>query len=456
MLNFFGTDGIRGRVGSGLFVQDQLVRLGHAIAQWAQKKYAAVPHIIIGQDTRISSDFVKAALKTGLLQHAIKISDASVIPTPALAHIMKLQPDIDCALIISASHNPYHDNGIKIMDAKTGKLTVFDECAISAMVSGYKEAARGECSELARNVSNHAAEQNEHSFGTDVPLTDIEDQYCTRISSLFTASFLAGKRIVLDTAHGATYRVAPRIFEKLGAEVITINNQPTGYNINEQCGALHTEHLTKTIIERNADIGFAFDGDGDRVMAVNKHGMIKDGDDILALLLAHPRYSTREQVVGTIMTNEGFAQHLKQLDKQLVRTPVGDKYIAEKLGEHSWLLGGEPSGHIIMHDVINTGDGILVALRIAETLCLTGNWEMETFEHYPQAMINVPVASRKDLTTSPLSTIINAAQEDLATGRILVRYSGTENVLRVMVEANSYEYAHRTCKQLAHELSKAL
>ncbi len=191
------------------------------------------------------------------------------------------------------------------------------------------------------------------------------------------------------------------------------------------------------MVETGADIGFAFDGDGDRVIAVNREGVLKDGDDLLALLLQHPAYQASPAVVGTIMTNEGFADWLTEQNKQLIRTPVGDKYVAEQLNAQVLLLGGESSGHIILNDILGTGDGILAALRVLETVIRTNNWSLTTFDKYPQALINMPVTMRHDLETSPVQTIIRSAQERLARGRILVRYSGTENVLRLMVETDN-------------------
>lgn len=481
MRNLFGTDGIRGCMGTGLFVQHELIQLGKAIALWAQKKYSKNPRILMFHDTRISASFVKAALKTGLLQYPVILDDAGVLPTPAAAHLMKMRSEIDCALIISASHNPYHDNGIKIIDAQDGKLTRADEEEISRLITNakktrwfdtfclrktltmsgflfnyrrkYQSKAKTKplvVSDFEEIVSNHAA------YGLDISFTEAQDLYCNRIIEIFPKNFLAGKCIVLDTAHGATYEVAPQIFKSLGAEVILIHHQPDGYNINESCGALHTQAVAAAVQQHAADAGFAFDGDGDRVMTINRHGQLKDGDDILALLLEHPQYRTSTHVVGTIMSNEGFAHYLQSNNKTLVRAQVGDKYVAEKLIAHNWLLGGEPSGHLILHDIVNTGDGILVALRLLEALCATNNWDMLTFERYPQVMINVPVAMRRDLETSPLKNIIANAQKDLPTGRILVRYSGTENVLRVMVETESKQHAHAVCQQLAQELSQAL
>ena len=264
------------------------------------------------------------------------------------------------------------------------------------------------------------------------------------------------KKIVLDVAHGATYRVAEQIFNALGAQTIIINNTPNGTNINHHCGALSPALLQEAVVLSCADAGFAFDGDGDRVIAVNRHGVIKDGDDILALLLQHPAYVHLTTVVGTLMTNCGFETYLTTHNKNLVRTAVGDKFVIEKLEQLNTILGGEQSGHIILKDIINTGDGILVALRVLESLLHSGNWDMETFIKYPQVLINVPVQTKKDLNSSPLYDIISTAQAKLTSGRLLVRFSGTESLLRVMVEAASLEGAHAIGLDVAQQLESLL
>lgn len=442
MLNTFGTDGIRGNVGTGLFTQEALTRLGNAIGHWALQKYGLRPQLLITQDTRISCGFVKASLKAGLLQHPLDIFDTQLLPTPAIAHILQTNPAYHAGIIISASHNPYEDNGIKIMDAITGKLSPQDERLITQLLHAPQ---------LHNNNKPHSLD-----YGSDVTLVNAQDIYCNKLVSLFEPGFLNGITVVLDTAHGATYQVAPRIFTALGATVITLHDQPNGSNINKNCGALHLEALQAGVIKHNAHIGFAFDGDGDRVMAVNKHGEVKDGDDMLTLLLTHPAYSNGTTVVGTVMTNEGFAQLLAEQGKELIRTPVGDKHIAEKLNAHKLLLGGEPSGHIILRDLIYTGDGILVALRILEAILRSQNWLLTTFTKYPQVTLNVPVSSKRDLGEYSLRSLITQAEQILAKGRILVRYSGTENVLRVMVETDSLDQAQSVCKQLAHNLAKQL
>jgi len=439
MTTFFGTDGIRSKVGTELLQQHTLPVVGQTIALWAHQKYGAQPRILIAHDTRTSCAYIKSGLKSGLLLHNIIVYDAGVLSTPAAYHIIRTQKNFDAALVISASHNPYYDNGIKLIDKTTGKLSSTDERIISTL--------------LMEHTTQHFTYD---FFGTDVPLPEARALYKEQILALFPAHFLRGLRIVLDTAHGATYACAPDIFTQLGAEVIAINNTPNGTNINHQSGALHLESLQQAVITHTAHIGFAFDGDGDRVMAVNKHGAIKNGDDILALLTTHPTYQNSNTIVGTIMSNYGFEQFLITHNKQLLRTPVGDKYIAEQLQKNNLILGGEQSGHIILHDILNTGDGILVALKIIETLLYTNNWDFVTFDKYPQVLINVPVSCRKDLESEPLATIIAHAQSSLSAGRLVVRFSGTELLLRVMVEAASHTDAETIAYSIAHTLEKKL
>lgn len=437
--NLFGTDGIRGTAGQGLFVEEKLIAIGKALGRWACERYGDAPHILLIHDTRISADDVKTALMRGLLTAPIGVYDGQVLPTPAAAHLMRqATPKFSAAIIISASHNPYQDNGIKIIDAASGKLALADELRISEL--SYEELAR-------KQITTAQLVGHKQLF------TEAAARYCAAICQLFPANFLQGKKIVLDTAHGATYQVAPEIFTKLGANVITINHTPNGYNINEKCGALHLEQLQAAVIQETADIGFAFDGDGDRLMTVTANGTIKDGDDVLALLSNHPTYATTKHIVGTIMSNEGLANYLAQRGKTLLRTPVGDKYIAERLATDNLLLGGEPSGHSIVRDLVATGDGILVALKVLETIALTDNKNFETFTKYPQLTTNLIVTTKEDLTREPFAGYIRTVKNGLSSGRIEVRYSGTEPVLRIMAEADTVEHAQAACQQLAYYFS---
>jgi phosphoglucosamine mutase len=436
MTTLFGTDGIRGRVGEDIFVQEKLLKLGGAFAQWAQEQYGTNPHILLIHDTRISCSYIKSALKTSLLRHPITLYDGGVLPTPAALHILQENVALHCALVISASHNPYQDNGIKIFDKK-GKITEEHEQKISALF-----------------LQNH--HDNYEFLGQEIIYTDAEKIYCNRLKKLFSSLSLHSKKIVLDVAQGATYRCAQKIFKSLGARVIMINNKPNGRNINQSCGTLALASLQKAVVHHHADIGFAFDGDGDRLMAVNSQGIIKDGDDILAVLSEHPLYAGQNTLVGTLMTNSAFENYLRSKNKSLWRTSVGDKYIIEYLLQHNLLLGGEQSGHIILQDILSTGDGIAAALRLIETLYHTHNWELETFNKYPQLLINIHIKHKKDLTLPPYASIIAQAHQNLSPGRLLVRYSGTEPILRIMAESEQQHATHTIGSEVAENLKNLL
>jgi phosphoglucosamine mutase len=434
----FGTDGVRNRVGKLPFTLHELPRLGAAISRWALQTHAHRPRIMIAHDTRVSCSWVSSALESGLLQYPITLRDAHTLPTPAVCLLANIQDDIDCGIIISASHNPHHDNGIKII-RKNGKISADDELLIT---------------QFFYDTAPPAIDYD--ALGSRLPYHTAAQTYIDHIVDLFPHNFLAGKKIVLDCAQGATYIVAQTIFERLGATIHLINNTPNGVNINDSCGALHPEHAAQAVIKHGAIAGFAFDGDGDRVVAIGANGSIHNGDTILALLLDHPRYKDTPQIVGTSMSNHGFAHFLTQRGKTLLRTNVGDKYVAHALEMHNLLLGGEQSGHIIARDYLNTGDGIFTALILLETLSLNGNWNMNTFSPYPQVLINVPVVQKKDLSHPPFSTIIHEYENQLHAGRCVIRYSGTENLLRIMVEDDTLEHATFIGNALSHQLSKVL
>jgi len=434
-MNIFGTDGVRSKVGTKLFTLDNLPTLGRAIAQWAQQKYGPSPKIVLAHDTRISCGFVKSACKSGLLLSPVTLADLGVLPTPALAQLLNIYQDFNLGIIISASHNPYYDNGIKLIDKVTGKLSEQDELIISELFSTMPVTI------------------DYTQCGTELFLSDASDIYVETICSFFPANLLAHKKIVLDTAHGATFLVAPRIFKKLGATIIALNNNPTGSNINEKCGATDLTSLQKAVQGNKADIGFAFDGDGDRVMAVTATGEVKNGDDILALLSQHVRYNKASAIVGTVMSNQGLEDFLCQKEKRLLRTAVGDKYVAEALQENNLLLGGEQSGHIIVKDLGTTGDGIVAALRMCEVFQATDNWNFKTFEKYPQVLISSAVTYKADLSQGPAFDVIKKAEQQLLSGRILVRYSGTENLLRVMVEEKDLSRAQKIARDLTEQLT---
>jgi phosphoglucosamine mutase len=434
--NIFGTDGIRSSVGKGPLTFQELPKIGRALAVWGKKKYGASPRILIGSDTRLSCDFVKSGLQLGLLAESACIVDGGILPTPAVAQLVNGTDDFDFGVIISASHNPYYDNGIKIIQKNLGKLSPEDEQDITVL------------------VQNNSEPINYHALGSVTLWPQALAQYEERIASFFPGLSLGGKKILIDTANGATAQAAPALFTRFGAEVILIHAKPNGKNINHNCGATHPEVVKKALLEHAADIGFSFDGDGDRLMVVSKEGDIKDGDDILALLSQHPAYAQETVLVGTIMSNSGLEEFLGKQHKKLLRTPVGDKYIAQKLQEKELLLGGEQSGHIILHDLGQTGDGIVTALRLTELAVKTNDWSLKSFIKYPQVLVNLAVAEKKDLTVGLQADAIQEAERQLPLGRVLARYSGTENLLRVMVEAPEKTQAEAIAQELAQKLAK--
>lgn len=434
--SLFGTDGIRTRVGLSPLTPPELVTLGSAVGTWMRCSH---PHasVLIAHDTRHSAPLVKAALKTGLLQHPLTLFDAQVLPTPALFHQIMHGP-YDYGIMITASHNPYHDNGIKIITKSAGKLTPEDECAITEL---YYEA--------------HPTFSYE-DLGKDLIDTQAQDRYLTALKSLFPADFLAGITLVIDCAHGSYASLAPQFLQMFGAHVIATGTTPNGKNINENCGSLHLQQMQELVIKTEAHAGFAFDGDGDRLIAVGKDGVCKNGDELLAFLLQHPAYRNERTVVGTILSNQGLAQHLGKQNKKLERTPVGDKHVIERMKAIKSLVGGEPSGHLILRDFTDTSDGLFTLLRLCETALHTNDWNFTSFTKFPHIMLNVPVAQRKDLSLSPFTDIIAAQQTNLIDGRIVVRYSGTEPLLRIMVEAQNADTAHAISHLLSEQLTQAL
>jgi len=452
----FGTDGVRGKADQFPFTNDALVALGKAIAQWSfTRYYKEKPCILLGHDTRMSCKRIKKYLEKGLCSYPVSIIDAGTLPTPAILQLIQkntppeVDKSFDFGIVISASHNPYTDNGIKLFDAKTGKLNHKDETSIIKYF--YK---------------NHPDTTTQPSFpqGTVIQWPHAHVGYVENLLTHFPSKPLlkadpyASKSIVLDCANGATVDTAAAAFLRLteGVCLCMEEVEPDGKNINDNCGATAPENLQKLVIKHKALLGFAFDGDGDRVIAVNKFGQIKDGDDLLALLLQHPEFQNETTVVGTVMSNHGFETHLKQNHKKLIRTNVGDKYVAAKMEQENILLGGEASGHIIIKNYLNTGDGAFVALKVLESIIINNNWEMKTFPKTPQLLINVPIAQKKNLDHPPYTTIINNHKAKLIDGRIVVRYSGTENVLRVMVEDQTQDSTQIIAKHLSQQLQKEL
>lgn len=436
--NIFGTDGIRSHVGTGLLTSQGLIQIGHAIGTWALQRYGGTPSLLLASDTRISCDYIKHTLLSSLLSYPVEVHDAGVLPTPA-AHLVAQKSGFDFALIISASHNGYQDNGIKIIDSKIGKLDTSDEMLLS---------------ELIMRDTDHSIDYN--AFGTVSAMPHAHTVYHARVTECFKPDMLRGITVVLDTANGATSHIAPDLFRSFGAEVTVINNQPNGKNINAACGAVYPEQLPKTVTAVQADIGFAFDGDGDRLVVVTQSGELKNGDQIVAEIMLHPAYAQESVVVGTVMSNYGFEQFLHTQNKQLIRTQVGDKYVTQALVSHHALIGGETSGHIIIRNYLSTGDGIFAALTLLEALTITGNWDLNSCALYPQILLNIPVKAKKDLETDIIKESLVHHNQHLIQGRMLVRYSGTEDLLRVMVEASDHEHATLIASNIAADMQRII
>lgn len=435
--NLFGTDGIRARVGSFPLRPEDVTKLGRAIGIWATRTYGTTPKLMIGHDTRESAPLLLDAFSAGLLQSPCTLINVGTLPTPAIIKLTTLDKSVDGAIIITASHNPYQDNGIKIIDRVSGKISQMDEEAITQLF--YEE--------LNLNLPQNGILQQ---------LTNAEQSYLETLTQYFPANFLEGKTIVLDCAHGATSILAPRVFSVLGATVHVINNAPNGRNINHECGAVHPEQVSTAVKTHTADIGFAFDGDGDRVVAVNKNGIIKDGDDLIALLSKHPNYAHESALCCTIMSNAGLAEFARINGKELIRTPVGDKHVSAALKKNKLLLGGEQSGHILLADFLSSGDGIFAALRICEVALGLDNWTLESFAHVAQIMINLPVQEKRDLGQPDIAAIIAAHTQQVGNGTLIVRYSGTENLLRVMIQHKDESHAKMVGESLVQDLKQIL
>lgn len=435
--SLFGTDGIRGVVGQEPFTPTSIERIGRALAQWSRTKLYTPSRVLIASDTRASCPQVKEHLMRGLAQPDIAIIDAQILATPIAYWFVSTSNQADWGIVISASHNPHRYNGIKVIAPGSLKLSAEDERAITNMFYALPE-----------NI--------ETSAPVLTTRTDIEQLYLRMLDSFFPAQFLRGKTIALDCAQGATYHIAPEVFHHFGATVHSYFAEPNGTNINDNCGAVHPQGLQAAVLTHHANIGFAFDGDGDRVTAVNSQGIVKDGDDILALLAKHPRYAGESAVVGTIVSNQGLAAHLATHGKKLFRANVGDKHVHACMHENNLLVGGEPSGHVIVRDYLGTGDGIFTALRIAEASILTNNSQLESFTKFPLVSINVPIGVKKDLATEPFAGILKQCQDKLPQGRLVVRYSGTEPLLRIVVEDQDHHHAQTIAENLSKQLRELL
>ncbi|HTP72395.1 MAG TPA: phosphoglucosamine mutase [Burkholderiaceae bacterium] len=434
---YFGTDGIRGTVGQSPITPDFLLRLGHAVGRVLRRDRARA-QVVIGKDTRISGYMIESALEAGFASAGVDTLLSGPIPTPAVAYLTRALR-LDLGVVISASHNPYPDNGIKFFSAAGEKLPDEWEQAV--------ETALGEPAQWVDSMGLGKARRIDDAAGRYI-------EFCK--STVRHDLSLRGWKVVIDAAHGAAYRVAPDVFHELGADVVAIGVAPDGLNINDGVGATAPAALVRAVAEHKADYGIALDGDADRLLMVDGDGRLYNGDELLYVMVTErlANGQTIEGAVGTLMTNMAIELALKQRDVPLVRAKVGDRYILEELTARRWLLGGEGSGHLLALDKHTTGDGIISALQVLQAVRHSGRSLAQLLQGvslFPQTLINVRLAPDVDWKANrQLAAEQEAVQRDLAdSGRVLIRASGTEPLLRVMVEASDAELARGCAERLA-------
>lgn len=439
---YFGTDGIRGKVGQFPVTPDFVLKLGWA----AGKVFAREGHskILIGKDTRISGYMFESALEAGLSAAGVDVLLTGPMPTPAVAYLARTFR-ADAGIVISASHNPFYDNGIKFFSSEGTKLPDEVEQAIEAQM------------DIAMTTVDSA------ELGKAKRIDDAAGRYIEFCKATAGGISLKGLKIVLDCANGATYHVAPAVFSELGAEIVEIASSPDGLNINEECGATATQRLQKVVTAEKADLGVALDGDGDRVIMVDQHGQEIDGDELLYIIASQMR---REGVfsggvVGTLMSNFGLEQAFIRENIPFVRANVGDRYVMEQLYSNDWLLGGESSGHIVCRHLTTTGDGTVAALQVLKAIVETGETLSELRQgmtKMPQTMINVRMQQKVSIEgIASIDAAVAETEKVLGErGRVLLRPSGTEPVVRVMIEGEDAPEVSMLCEQLASNVEKAL
>ncbi len=445
---YFGTDGIRGKVGEHPITPEFVMRLGYAAGKVLTSAHnnlakGAKPAVLIGKDTRISGYMLEAALEAGLSAAGVDVLLTGPMPTPAVAYLTRALR-AQAGIVISASHNPYYDNGIKFFSSQGAKLPDNIEHAIEAELDKPMQVMDSAHLGKARRIDDAAG------------------RYVEFCKSTFPSDLdLRGLKIVLDCAHGATYHVAPPVFHELGAEVIAIGNKPDGLNINLDVGTTHPQSLQKAVVEHGADLGVAFDGDGDRVMMVDGAGNLLDGDELLYIIAAglHAKGKLKGGIVGTQMTNLAMEHALAKLSIPFVRANVGDRYVLAMLNEKKWKLGGENSGHILTLDKTTSGDAIVAALQVLHALKQSGKTLGELRAQlvlYPQVLINITTKTKLDLNLEPIQRAVKQAETELSgTGRVLLRASGTEPKIRVMVEGQDGKRVQNLAESIAEAVKQA-
>ena len=447
MNRLFGTDGVRGVAGQYPLDDKTISTIGYSLAARMSEKIGRTPRLVIGRDTRESGEWITNAFFRGAAAAGASCESAGVITTPGVAFVTSAFA-FDAGIVISASHNPYHDNGIKIF-APTGKK--------------IEEAAERL---IEHDVAAGSVQPGDSEFQQfdDDRASEFYSAYLDYLSNHFTDLSLAGKKLVIDCANGASTSFAPALFRKLGAEVVVINDAPNGRNINFDCGSLHLEHLQEVVTSNNADFGVAFDGDADRALFIDENGSIVDGDATLWILARFLKESGRlvdDMVVATVMSNVGLELALKGAGIKLIRTGVGDKYVLDELIATGSSLGGEQSGHIIMPRVSLVGDGMMTALFVLEAMHCHSETLSEAvrgFTRYPQVLLNVKVREKRPFeSVEAIRDAANEVEARLAgSGRLLLRYSGTENLARVMIEGKDQESIDTQARYLAKVIESEL
>lgn len=438
MRKYFGTDGIRGTVGQFPITPEFVLKLGWAAGKVLVKNAEGRGKVVIGKDTRISGYMFESLLEAGLTAAGIDSFLVGPMPTPAVAYLTRTFR-ADAGIVISASHNPFHDNGIKFFSQDGTKLPDEIELAIEEL--------------LDEDMSSLPSELLGKAFRID----DAAARYIEFCKASVPKDFsLKGMKIVLDCAHGAAYHIAPYVFKELGASVISMGVKPDGLNINRDCGATHTDPLAEKVLAEKADLGIAFDGDADRVMMIDSSGNLINGDQLMLLIAQslHNQGELNGGVVGTLMTNMAVEQALANMKVPFVRAKVGDRYVMQELKQNGWGLGGESSGHVICLEHNSTGDGVVAALQVLKALHNEGNdlkqWALDN-PLFPQTLVNVRVGDTETaLNSSELNAEIKKVETELeGLGRLLIRASGTEPLIRVMVEAKDAELAKTKAEQIA-------
>lgn len=450
-MSYFGTDGIRGAFGQFPITPDFLLRLGYATGQvlTAQNTTDRRPSVVIGKDTRLSGYVIESALQAGFNSAGVDVHLLGPLPTPAIAHLAR-SFHADMGVVISASHNPYGDNGVKFFSGEGKKISDDTQSAINAKLD-----------EMIHGDTLSRLEHYPTELGKNYRIDDAKGRYIEYCKGSFPYQYdLRGLTIALDCANGAGYSVAPRVLRELGATVIAHANTPNGTNINDNCGSTHPETLQKLVLEHKADLGIALDGDGDRIVMVDENGQILDGDSIL-YILANGADETPKGVVGTLMSNMALENLLKNQGTHFIRAKVGDRYVMQELEKHGYTIGGESSGHILCLDKSRTGDAIVAGLQVLAILVKKGGKLSDLtkgYTPYPQTLINVRLAKMSDpYDNDELKSAFAQAESELGdTGRLLIRKSGTEPVIRVMVEAQNGDTAQTLATSLADKVKAVL